>query len=194
MIYKKIRVTSDIAPTRFDRVMYVKVDISLYSLGVLILTSLQAKFEHMFLFHSGRFIDYVDETRLDDPFGTVKQYDYKKIKLCNVVLNSQGNFALEYDTGDGWEFKIHVYEQETVLEDDKLAIVLKGKGQSLREDNIEAFEKYINNEPLEDYEKSPWSLMGDPLSSFDEPLNIEDQNAILCFTSEQQIEEMMNIE
>ncbi len=178
MKYRKIKVSFKEYPNRFNRVLYVRENISLQELGCVLVAALGGAFEHYFLFENKR-ISYVPSVFLEDYVlgNEVDMKDYKMLDLSDT-------FRFTYDTGDGWEFNIKVYKKEYEINDedyeDSLGIIISAVGQGIWEDNIYALYSYlegkIKNLNKQDEEEGiyfPWNHHIDSFSQFDDEVDLE---------------------
>lgn len=184
MKYRLIRVYSKICPKRFYRKMYVREDLNLQELGVFILYSLGAEFEHMFLFE-GRKVHYVDSSWLEDePLWDYEMKDYSKYTLDTAQCWRDDTIKLEYDTGDGWEFVIKKLKTIKEFPDEDVAgWCVELAGYPLWEDNIMSFYEYIEDGKIEvnDEYGYPWNVdyPNNDVSYFDRPIDIVEHNRML---------------
>jgi len=176
--YRKIRVSSEDAPKRFYRVMYIREDLNLYEIGVTVLSVLGAEFEHMFLFKD-KLNTYEDESWIEDGFGYDAK-DYRKCYLSDLITRSDNSFDLLYDTGDGWYFKIKIYAKALEDKDNEFhgmfGYVKEAKGQCIWEDARYAFMMYLAGEKIKSSEK-PWNLPKNKgVNYFDSDVDIDKMN------------------
>lgn len=179
--YRKLRFDYKYGPkNRFYRVVLVKGNPNLFKLGVALLTSVGATFEHCFLFRVEDESDYdtcyVMANFMEDP---IPGYKY----LGNYKLNDLPNqFILQYDTGDCWDFDCvledEVHDLNSHEED---ILVLEAVGQGIWEDNSYSLQAYFEgnidpNLTMEELEDKgillPWNFDIRKFSSFDKPISI----------------------
>ena len=181
MKYTKIRVEFKEFPKRLYREMYVRSDISLYNLGVCILCSVKATFEHYFLFQDS-VRDYVPK---DFEELYKKQVYMTNYHLKDVCLNNKKQFFLVYDTGDYYEFTITVLEEVELEKKRKLSFIISGAGDRIWEDNIYTLYAYLNGklkdelteEDVENGYSMPWNVPGTYVfSDFDRPYFVKQEN------------------
>ena len=178
MIYRKLKVSLKEAKDRFYRLLLVREDIDLETLGVVLVTALGGEFEHMFLFHKGR-KSYVDES-WKDGFNDEVMKDTKLLDLGE-------NFVFEYDTGDGWEFDCRLYKKAEMIDSDAYAFALDGRGQGIWEDHKWILMRYLSGELGPDIREEdedrgiffPWNYEIEKLSDFDECYDLEEQKEYL---------------
>lgn len=180
MIYRKITVRFKDEPKRFYRQMYIRQDLDLFTLGVAILTALGATFEHYFMYIAGR------KRYLPENF---EEYDIEEeVFMSNFfLLDLPQKFLLEYDTGDGWDFEVSVSPTPYVIRSREFAMIIKGAGQGIWEDNICALYAYfsgrVNGETVAEDEDlgvyPPWNFSIEKYSDFDNPLDIDALNDTL---------------
>lgn len=172
MIYRKLKVSLKEAKERFYRVLLVKEDVDLETLGVILVTALGGEFEHMFLFHEGKKM-YVDESWLE--------MDNEEPMISKKLCDIKDNFIFEYDTGEGWDFDCKLYKKKEEIESKDLAILLDGEGQGIWEDNKHTLLRYLWGELDPDTSEEdeyngvyfPWNYEIEKLSDFDEDFDIE---------------------
>ncbi len=179
MEYRKIKVTYPSHPKRLNRIIAVKGNPDLITLGLFIGRSLEADFDHFYLFTKGR-ISYIP----DEWFHYGEQYDSEPIS--KYTLDDMGaSFRFEYDTGEDYVFNCSVlkkvyhyqlkeYETEQEAPD---AIILEGTGAGIFEDDHWTLDRYLNgeisgsisNDVQDDDIFMPHNLLLDKLSDFDLP-------------------------
>ena len=178
--YQKIKVSCVGCPKRFYRIMYIRNDLNLFQIGVGILISLRAEFEHMFLFHD-KGSSYMDASWVEGTNSPRRPaLDYTKVHLSDLTLNASNEFTLEYDTGDGWDFTIKIYKtvKQFDAEEDRYGIVTEAKGDRIWEDYHYSFDEYIAGRQVDEKEEGrPWNIPDDlPLSFFDEEVSVDELN------------------
>lgn len=78
----------------FYRTMYIRNDLNLFQIGVGILISLRAEFEHMFLFHD-KGSSYMDASWVEGTNSPRRPaLDYTKVHLSDLTLNASNEFTL----------------------------------------------------------------------------------------------------
>ena len=184
--YRKIKVSCNDSPKRFYRVMYVREDLTLFQIGVVVLKALRAEFEHYYVFYD-KSHRYKDESWLDDsPREPGYDLDYEKHYLKDLDLNSQDAFKLLYDTGDGWEFTIKLYKKTETLDGNdenkmKYGYVTEAKGDRIWEDYRSTFWQYLNGELADEKklmdEDHPWNTPDGPLTLFDAEIDLDELNS-----------------
>ena len=195
MKYTKIRVAFKEFPKRFYREMYVRSDLSLFKLGVCICCSLGAEFEHYFLFEDAE-RQYVPRD-FEELWGNnvfMTKYNFK-----DIVLDKKNRFTLTYDTGEDYEFVITVLEKDVDLKRRKPAIILKGSGDRIWEDNISTLYAYLSGELdgelFENDEENgiymPWNVYeGYKLKDFDRPFDVKADDYLIGEQVEYTIDEL----
>lgn len=178
--YRKIKVSCVECPKRFYRIMYVRNDLNLFQIGVGILISLQAEFDHMFLFRDKKF-SYMDASWIANAFSPrYSVLDYTKVHLSDLTLNASNEFMLEYDTGDGWDFTIKLYKavKQFGAEEERYGIVTEAKGDRIWEDYHYAFDEYLAGRKVDESEEGrPWNIPDDlPLSFFNDEVSVDELN------------------
>ena len=195
MKYTKIRVAFKEFPKRFYREMYVRSDLSLFKLGVCICCSLGAEFEHYFLFEDAE-RQYVPRD-FEELWGNnvfMTKYNFK-----DIVLDKKNRFTLTYDTGEDYEFVITVLEKDVDLKRRKPAIILKGSGDRIWEDNISTLYAYLSGKLDGDMSESdeengiymPWNVYeGYKLKDFDRPFDVKADDYLIGEQVEYTIDEL----
>lgn len=183
MNYTKIRVEFKAFPKRFYREMYVKSNLSLYHLGVVLCCALKAEFEHYFLFKDS-IREYIPKD-FEDMFGN--DVFMSKYYLKDIVLDKKNQFTFLYDTGEDYEFNVTVLEKNVNLNKRKVAIILSGAGDRIWEDNISTLYDYlsgkIDGEISESDEENgiymPWNVYeGYKLKDFDK-FNVKNLDEVI---------------
>lgn len=195
MKYTKIRVEFKEFPKRFYREMYVRSDLSLFKLGVCICCSLGAEFEHYFLFEDAE-RQYIPRD-FEELWGNnvfMTKYNFK-----DIVLDKKNRFTLTYDTGEDYEFVITVLEKDVDLKRRKPAIILKGSGDRIWEDNISTLYAYLSGKLDGDMSESdeengiymPWNVYeGYKLKDFDRPFDVKADDYLIGEQVEYTIDEL----
>lgn len=179
MEYTQISVRSTEYPERFNRVIAVKGNPDLYSLGAIIGSSLNVWFEHCYLFTCKKpERRYAFDEWMEDPLG-----DY--LPMSKYHLSDLGDtFRYEYDAGEGYEFNCKVYKRKVNRDPDEdgdalMAFVVKGVGQGIFENDHYTLGRYLTGEiDPESSEESedPWQYLPmnmafDKYGDFDLPLD-----------------------
>ena len=195
MKYTKIKVAFKEFPKRFYREMYVRSDLSLFKLGVCICCSLGAEFEHYFLFEDAE-RQYIPRD-FEELWGNnvfMTKYNFK-----DIVLDKKNRFTLTYDTGEDYEFVITVLEKDVDLKRRKPAIILKGSGDRIWEDNISTLYAYLSGKLDGDMSESdeengiymPWNVYeGYKLKDFDRPFDAKAADYLIAGEVEITIEQL----
>lgn len=182
MEYAQIKVSFKKDPQHFNRVIAVHGNPSLYELGVIIGKSVNAWFEHYFLFKctkQNKF--YVPDNWADGDFE--EDVPLSKYHLSDL----EDTFSYEYDTGEGYDFDCKKLKRKINLEPDEdepeiIAFVVKGVGQGIFENDIYTLYRYLDGEiDPSSYEESekPWqnlpmNMAFDTYGDFDQPLDLEE--------------------
>lgn len=173
MRYRKLKIEFKEFPKHFHRVIKVREDLDLFTLGTVIVTALGGAFEHYFVFSTAT-DHYVPEN-----FQIL--YDETHHYMTNYHLLDLGkHFTLIYDTGDGWEFKIKVYDKVEEIRSRKLGFFIDAQGQGIWEDRIGTLIGYLSGELSPDIKEDdedgeyalPWNHHVEKLADFDFPLDI----------------------
>jgi len=181
--YTKIKVASKDDGKRFYRIIGIKGNPDLYTLGAYIGQTIGAWFEHMYLFHVGK-KQYVADSWLEEGFFS-EEYSLGECHLSDLGKK----FVYEYDTGEGWEFDCSVYEKPYIYNDEYFeedgypdCIVIEGKGQGIFENDHGTLCRYLDGEidPESSEENEelfqflPMNLDLKKYGDFDNELDVED--------------------
>ena len=146
MRYTKIKMEFKGYEDRFYRVVAIKGNPDLFKLCVYLLTAVGSTFEHCFL------INLSDASFVMAHFMEQPMHGYKH--LMNYYLDDLvEQFQVEYDTGDGWYFNCEVLGKPIEINSSKDIILLEGKGQGIREDNIFTLWEYLDGKIDNDFDK-----------------------------------------
>lgn len=176
MRYRKLLIEFKSFPKRFNRVIKVREDLDLFTLGTTLITALGGAFDHYFVFISknGTFV----------PENFRELYDEKMHYMTDYHLTDLGDkFTLIYDTGDSWEFSVKVYDKVENIRSRKYGFFMDGVGQGIWEDNIKTLLGYLNGELnpniSEDDEQGeyalPWNHHVNRLGDFDLTFDIKEK-------------------
>ena len=185
MEYTQIKVSSKDDPKRFNRLIAVLGNPDLLELGAIIGQSVNAWFEHAYLFRKPKENKcYVIESWVDD-FG----FNSDDYSMAKTYLSDLGDtFIYEYDTGEGYEFDCKVFKKKlNYVEDDydeedyPIAFVVKGNGQGIFENAHGTLWKYLDGhiDPKsqgdeEEYDFLPMNMDFEKFGDFDAPLDLEE--------------------
>lgn len=180
MLYTKIRMDFKYADKgRFYRVLLIKGNPDLLTLGVALGDAVSAEFEHCFLITTGRKgPSYVMAPFMEDPLPGY-------CALARHTLDElPEHFDYEYDTGDGWDFACKRYKKKVELDSKQDVILLEGAGQGVWEDNIGTLYDYFAGRISKDSGEEdpdngiakPWNFSIDTYGEFDSPLDIDSLN------------------
>ncbi|MDY0100938.1 MAG: hypothetical protein WCZ47_03995 [Bacilli bacterium] len=181
MRYRKISVFFKEYPTRLNRVLLVREDVDLFTLGVVILVSMRAMFTHYFMFKNKK-LDFIPEGFYH--YFNPQKEDY----MTNYHLLDLGNdFTLIYDTGEYYEFSVSVESQPTDIQSRKLCFFVSGKGAGIVEDDITTLTAYfageINGEKDDDDHETgrymPWNIKLKKYKDYDNPLRKKTMERLL---------------
>ena len=182
MEYTQIKVSFKKDPQHFNRVIAVHGNPSLYELGVIIGKSVNAWFEHYFLFKcTKQHKFYVPDNWADGDFE--EDVPLSKYHLSDL----EDTFSYEYDTGEGYDFDCKKLKRKINYEPDEdepeiIAFVVKGVGQGIFENDIYTLYRYLDGEiDPSSYEESeePWQNLPmnmdfDTYGDFNQPLDLEE--------------------
>ena len=184
MEYTKIKISLKQHPKRLYRVLAVKGDPDLYELGAIIGLSVEAWFEHLYLFYKNK-TSYVVGSWLNDGYGNQKN-------MGKYHLSDLGDsFRYEYDTGEGYVFDCKVYKNKVNHQDEDYdsddeypaAYVIEGAGAGIFENDHYTLDKYLyghidpessdefDNE--DDFQYLPQNIELEKYGDFDNPLDID---------------------
>lgn len=177
MEYTQIKISSQDDPKRFYRVLAVKGNPDLLTLGALIGCSINAWFEHAYLFRiKGQREAYAFDSWEDDYFLPMSKYH----------LSDLGDkFEYCYDTGENYDFDCKVMKRKvnSYYEDEEeadLAFVVKGAGQGIFENDHYTMWRYFdglidpNSNEENDEQRLPMNMEFETYGDFDKPLDLED--------------------
>lgn len=183
MLYTKIRMDFKYAEKgRFYRVLLIKGNPDLLSLGVALGDAVGVAFEHCFLITCNkRKTCYVMAPFMEDPMPGY-------CLLSNHWMEElPEEFDFEYDTGDGYDFHCKRYKKQVEVDSQQRLIVLEGAGQGVWEDNIHTLGAYLSGELAGDAEEDldrgyakPWNVEIEHFGDFDLPLDIDSFNKKLA--------------
>lgn len=183
MEYTKIKISLKEHPKRLYRIIAVKDDPDLYQLGAIIGLSIEAWFEHIYMFYANKSRYVVGSWVNDEYENDIDMADYKLSDLGN-------SFKFEYDTGEGYVFDCKVYNKKVNYNEDQFdednppaAFVIEGAGMGIFENNHYTLDKYLyghidpesSYESLEDedFQVFPENIDLEKYGDFDKPLDIE---------------------
>jgi hypothetical protein len=180
MRYRKLTVEMYDFPKRLNRIIKVREDVDLFTLGTILVTVLGGTFEHCFLFET-KTRDYVPES-FEDLFE-----EKSEVYMTDYHLGDLGNrFKLIYDTGEGWTFNIKVSTRIYDIKSRKFAFLVSGVGQGIWEDNISTLWAYLDGKfgpETSTFDSDgyalPWNHAINCLGDFDKPLDIDEINQSL---------------
>ncbi len=182
MEYSQIKVSFRTNPKQFNRVIAIHGDPSLDELGVIIGKSINAWFEHCYLFRCpSQNKNYIPDSWVDGTFE--EDVPLSKYHLSDL----EDTFSYEYDTGEGYDFNCKKLKRKIYCEPDEdepeiFAFVVKGVGQGIFENDIYTLYRYLDGEidPNSDEEsEEPWqnlpmNMSFDKYGDFDEPLDLDE--------------------
>ncbi len=182
MEYTQIKVTSTDDATRFNRTIAILGDPNLYRLGAIIGLSVNAWFEHCYLFKTSK-------PRVEYIFDDWESFGFCETKkLSEAHLSDLGEkFSFEYDTGEGYDFYCKVLKRKYIVKEEEVedeypeAIVVKGSGQGIFENDHLTLYKYLSgkinpeSEGNEDEcEFLPMNMCFAKFGDFDKPLDLDE--------------------
>lgn len=171
-LYYPVRISFHEVKGLITRNLLIRADLNLMEVGAILVASIGAAFEHMWLFRDRDF-QYVDRSWIDD-FPMFNYRDYELYTLADLHLTKAGKCSFTYDTGDDYTFDVFV--KEPILKAGRqVAYVLKGKGAFILEDNIMMLYDYVENGTPIDFDQV-W-FCPYPVSTMEEylgPLSKED--------------------
>lgn len=166
MNYKRIRASFTEAKKEFYRNLYVREDVSINELGLILCCALSTEFTHTFCFIDGKTFYKMNSDEAES----------------TAVSDLSRKFRFIYDMGEEWEFSCTISPTDYTLENTDKAVFIGGKGQGIWEDNKVSLLKYLNGEinprSKKDNEEEgyflPWNFSYAPYGFFSYPL---DKNA-----------------
>lgn len=181
--YTQIKVSSKDDPKRFNRMIAIKGDPNLMDLGAIIGLSVNAWFEHCYLFRIPKQKKtFVFDSWLDDFIA-----DDNEFSMTSSHFSDLGeSFIYEYDTGEGYEFdcKVLKRKKECLPDDDEeypVAFVVKGVGQGIFENDHRALWAYLAGliDPESGNDEENWIFLPmnmdfEKFGDFDKPLDLND--------------------
>lgn len=197
MEYTKIKISLKEHPKRLYRVLAIKGNPDLYQLGAIIGLSIEAWFEHLYLFRKKN-VRYVVGSWMDGFFDERDMAEHHMLDLGD-------NFYYEYDTGEGYVFNCKIYKNKINYVDEEVdseeeypaAYVLEGVGQGIFENDHYTLDKYLygdidpesSEESYEDkdFQLLPQNLTLEKYGDFDNPLDIENM-----FYEQYRVDEIAN--
>lgn len=197
MEYTKIKISLKEHPKRLYRVLAIKGNPDLYQLGAIIGLSVEAWFEHLYLFRKKN-VRYVVGSWMDGFFDERDMAEHHMLDLGD-------NFYYEYDTGEGYVFNCKIYKNKINYVDEEVdseeeypaAYVLEGVGQGIFENDHYTLDKYLygdidpesSKESYEDkdFQLLPQNLTLEKYGDFDNPLDIENM-----FYEQYRVDEIAN--
>lgn len=178
MQYTKIKIEDKYYPKRLYRIVALKGNPKLSTLGAVFGKIFEADFEHYFMFRSGR-KSFVASSWIEQ-FDDEDEYSISSSFLDDL----DDEFEYEYDTGEGYLFKCKKYKNLIDInkedEDSPDVIVLEGKGAGIFENNHGMLEDYLSGRlsddsfnDNEDEYYMPYNLELEKLSDFDNELDLD---------------------
>ncbi len=142
MKYKKINLSWNDHPEFLNRTLFVRSDVDLFTLGVILLESLHAKYEEdLSILDDGILYLYrIDQEELDfdveaDEFRELEDFGFEDLKQTFTLLYN--------DVEEPYEFTC-VVEEEQNLSEDQYAFLLDGNCRCLFEDGKGLLSNYAN--------------------------------------------------
>lgn len=124
-----------------NRIIAVNDDMTLKRFCEAVIVSMNGWLEHLYILTHNKIKYMLDG--FDDRYFDADSMETKK--LSYLELQEKDRLLLEYDTGDGWEFKIQVKKVNEGYKEKNFTI-LSGKGKGIIEDcgGIWGLEQFIN--------------------------------------------------
>ena len=176
MRYKTLHIEFMPFPKRFNRIIKVREDLDLFTLGVVLVVALNGQFEYPFVFQTRR-RDYLSQY-----FGQIDEET--QVYMTNYHLQDLGKqFIFMYDTADSWLFKVNVTATEEIRSR-KHAFFIDGTGEGIWENELDLLIRYLSGDIRGDIRqgheaKKPshlWERKVRPVSDFDRVLDIQSLN------------------
>lgn len=157
--------------TLFFRDVLVREDVSLQCLHYILGTIIGSTFEHCGMFEDDKY-GYTRPDWVIDSNGRNK--DYTETKISDIRLSKKRSFTYIYDTGDYYCFLVTILNEGITLNDDRIAILLYGKGQCIWEDYRCQLGKFLKKEPLDEEDGQPWNYEITTLEDYLGEIDIEE--------------------
>lgn len=162
MLYRKLEIVCNGAEDRLNRVLEVRSDVDLLTLGYILLTSVSSEIDYAYTIETNN-ICYVFDSVMDDEsifFETDKEL---RALSENHLSDLPQTFTLKYFDGDEddtdydaayWSFTIQTEKKEIRRKDNIYARMLDGKGMGIWEGQNQAYFEYLkgNIDPNADEE------------------------------------------
>lgn len=182
MKFDVIKVSYHDYPERFNRVIALRPNLDLVTIGYLIGSVLNCEFEHLFEIEDGN-LRYVKNPDSYEDFYFAIYKDGKEHTLKDL----NNHFIYNYDMGEGYTFDCEIldYQEEVKLEkddalDNLLCKLLSGKGLGIFEDGKSALDCYLDGfikpsakKGKEEWEILPWNLDMKKFGDFDKEINLK---------------------
>ncbi|MGN1276432.1 MAG: hypothetical protein ACI4UK_05530 [Floccifex sp.] len=178
MEYTRIKLLSRDDPKRLNRIVAVKGDPDLYTLGAIFGFSLNSWFDSCYFFGTQK-ISYLPDLFLKRYIFSENQYKMSETKLSDLGFV----FTFQYDMTDEWIFDCRIllnkFEYECDESEYPLGIVLDGKGFGIIENNHSKFYQFVNGklkpetkiQTRHSYPTLPDYLVLDSFKDFDRSLD-----------------------
>lgn len=176
MRYKTLHIEFMPFPKRLNRIIKVREDLDLFTLGVVLVVALNGQFEYPFVFQTRR-RDYLSRY-----FGQIDEET--QVYMTNYHLKDLGsNFIFMYDTADSWIFKVKVINIEEIRSR-KHGFIIDAVGQGIWENELDLLTRYLKGEVRGDIRQGQeedklshlWERKVRPVSDFDRVLDIQSLN------------------
>ncbi len=179
MEFTQIKVSFNDNPKRLNRVIAINGDPDLYELGYIIGKSVNAWFEHCYLFETKK-------PRKSYVFDSWATGDFEwDVPLSEYHLSDlPDTFTYEYDTGERYLFDCKKLKRKITgdYDEDIIAFVVKGIGQGIFENDRGTLSLYLmgridpnsSEEGERPWQFLPMNMSFDTYGDFDKPLDLDD--------------------
>ena len=147
-MYYKVTVSLKGVSKKVYREFYVLPTVSVYELGIAIVSSFNGVFEHMFFFESmEENMIFEDELWLDEECDFTNRFacDYKDVTI-NYLAKIGNKIDFIYDTGENYGFKVVIDKERYNFIDDRRIIINKAKGYGIFEDAHSLLDTFLESD------------------------------------------------
>lgn len=151
--YYYIRLEDRDFPKLFFRVVLIREDLPLETVGAILASCIGSSFEHAWLF-ADKNRQYLPEEWIQD-YPAEKAVSLRKKFIKDFCLKANRSFFFEYDTGDSWDYDCYLGTTLIERKGMRKAYCLDGAGAQIFEDDHSGFIKLLSNKKLDDCDQ-PW--------------------------------------
>ena len=137
--YRKLKVEYPLAKDRFYRIVYVRTDVGLVELSLILCSVLGASEGHMFFLKDKLRCYLVPQFLEDDGYRHSKDVCAADYALGDIA----STFTFCYDMGDYWTFHCRLYKSVIQRPDCGPFFITEGAGQGIWEDNRYSLDMYL---------------------------------------------------